>query len=247
MGPWKRNRPIIHLPKAFLVDMDDTLITFSAAGDGAWRAVCTKYASQVNGVTGAGQLLAAISAAGHQYWGDPERHRAGRLNLLMARREVVALALTALGEANNPLADRIADEYSVLQYDLLDWFAGAEQTLEQLRRDRVRLVLVTNGQAFLQRAKINRFHLDRYFEAILIEDEMGFGKPDPRVYRKALTGLALSAKDVRMIGDNLLWDVKGAQDAGMEAIWVDFRGSGLPEGSLVVPDRILLSFSGLYG
>jgi putative hydrolase of the HAD superfamily len=285
MGIWNRNQSIIHLPKALLVDMDDTLLTYSAASESAWRAVCVKHAPQVGGAADAGDLQTAISAAGRRYWEDPERHRQGRLNLLMARRTVVSLALAALdsmggfrtsGPSNpdsldriiskmimdsfdpdnhrgtvpsisdNPVANDIADDYSILQYELLEWFPGAEKTLEQLCRDRIRLVLVTNGQAMLQRAKINRFHMERFFEAVLIEEEAGFGKPDPRIYRKALAGLSLQANDVRMVGDNLQWDVKGAQDAGMEGIWVDFRRKGLPVGSLIRPDRILTSISGLY-
>ena len=42
------------------------------------------------------------------------------------------------------------------------------------------LAMITNGASATQRAKIERFHLAPYFDHILIEGELGFGKPEPR-------------------------------------------------------------------
>jgi len=247
MGIGKPGSSFIHLPKAIIVDLDDTLITYTAAGEAAWHAVCTHHAASMAVGMDAERLYRGIADARHDYWKDPERHRQGRLNLLAARRELVAMALESLGCGNRDKAEAIADEYSALQYEWLEWFPGAEKTLEALCKDRMRLVLATNGQTLLQRAKINRFHLERFFQHILVEEEMGFGKPDPRVYQKALGLLGLPASEVWMVGDNLQWDVKGAQDAGLKGIWVDFQGTGLPVGSDTIPDRIIKSFSCLQG
>ena len=243
----KQNKGMIHLPKAMIVDLDDTLITYSAAGDAAWRAVCTRHAASVGSGMDAERLFQVLEETRHAFWSDPERHRRGRLNLLVTRRELVAKALDSLGCVDPTLAETIADEFSTLQYEWLEWFPGAEKTLETLRRDRVRLILATNGQTVLQRAKIRRFHLERFFSDFLIEEELGYGKPDPRVYEKALFLFRLPSSEVWMVGDNLAWDVKGAQDAGMTGIWIDFRNQGLPAGSDIRPNRILKSFSSLYG
>ena len=54
----------------------------------------------------------------------------------------------------------------------------------------MRLALVTNGAASLQRQKIARFELEPLFDLILVEGELGFGKPDERIYRLALNELA---------------------------------------------------------
>ena len=70
---------------------------------------------------------------------------------------------------------------------------------------------------------------------------MGFGKPDPRVFQLALDGLGVAASDAWCVGDNLVWDVGGAQALGIHGIWRDWRGLGLPDGSDVVPDRTVRS------
>ena len=66
-----------------------------------------------------------------------------------------------------------------------------------------RLALLTNGGSKGQRLKIDRFNLAMLFDVILIEGEVGFGKPDPRIYTKALAALDVPASEAWMIGDNL--------------------------------------------
>jgi putative hydrolase of the HAD superfamily len=97
----------------------------------------------------------------------------------------------------------------------------------------------------MQRSKIERFGLAAHFDAILIEGEVGFGKPDPRVYRRALDVLAVAPGDAWMVGDNLEWDVAEPQRQGIYGIWIDIRGSGLPHGHPVRPDRIIRRLSEL--
>ena len=80
---------------------------------------------------------------------------------------------------------------------------------------------------------------------ILIEGEIGFGKPDPRVYTRALAALGVAAGDTWMVGDNLEWDVAEPQRQGIYGIWIDVRGSGLPSGQPVRPDRIIRRLSDL--
>ncbi len=50
-----------------------------------------------------------------------------------------------------------------------------------------------------------------------------------------------------MVGDNLVFDVGGAQAVGMHGVWVDMRGRGLPEAPVAVPDRIVTSIAELAG
>ena len=96
--------------------------------------------------------------------------------------------------------------------------------------------LVTNGNREFQRNKINRFDLARYFEAIIIEDEFGVGKPDQRVFLAALEQLGAMPAQTWMVGDDLQRDIAGAQKMGIYSIWCDYGRNGLPESSKVKPD-----------
>ena len=97
----------------------------------------------------------------------------------------------------------------------------------------------------MQRQKIVRFGLEPLFDMILVEGELGFGKPDERIYQMALTGLAAESRHAWMIGDNLEWDVEQPQKLGMTGIWVDRDGAGVPASSAVHPDLVIRSLAEL--
>ena len=97
----------------------------------------------------------------------------------------------------------------------------------------------------MQRGKITRFGLTDLFDTILIEGEVGFGKPDPRVYARALESLEVAAADAWMVGDNLEWDVAEPQRQGIYGIWIDVWGRGLPPRHPVRPNRIIRRLSEL--
>jgi putative hydrolase of the HAD superfamily len=79
------------------------------------------------------------------------------------------------------------------------------------------------------------------FDVVLIEGELGYGKPDRRIYELALSRLRRSPADTWMVGDNLEWDVAAPQELGIYGIWVDASGKGLPAGSSIRPDRVVQS------
>ena len=93
--------------------------------------------------------------------------------------------------------------------------------------------------------KIKRFKLDRLFDHILIEGELGYGKPDKRVFLKALELLDVLPHYVWMIGDDLERDIAGAQHLGIYSIWVDWRKTGLPRYTSIRPDKTIHSISEL--
>ncbi len=235
---------MVKLPRALLLDLDDTILDDSTGIATCWRDACTSSCSALNGLD-AEVVFAAIDRTREWYWSDPERHRAGRLELAWARGEVVRLALADLGVDDAELARRIGDKYHALRDESLRPLDDAVSTVEWLRSQGCRLALLTNGGGKAQRQKIDRFNLAPLFHAILIEGEVGFGKPDPRIYTQALATLGVPAADTWMVGDNLEWDVAGPQREGIAGVWIDARDSGVPAGREVRPDRIITRLADL--
>ena len=230
------------LPKAILFDLDDTILAFSECAEPTWRRICEKFAFRVEGLK-TEVLFEAIRQSRTWFWQNPERHRRGRLNLGMARREIVAGAFHRLKINDGTLANEIADSYTSKREETVQLFPGAIEALHRLREKGIRLALITNGNADEQRRKIEKFGLANLFDYILVEDEFGVGKPDERVYVHSLDRLNVEPEDTWMIGDNLDWDVKSPQRLGIFAIWVDFAGKGLPDATQVHPDRIIRNLS----
>ena len=235
------------LPRALLVDLDDTILAYDAVTEEAWWTVCRSFAGRLG--IDAAALYAAVRRCSHDYWSDPGRHRWGRLHLDLARAELVGHALSDLGlepaEGVRSLAGEIAAAYDRERTEAMYPLPGAIKALRDLADRGVRLGLLTNGNGADQRAKIERFGLEPLFDCIVIEGEFGVGKPDERVFRHALARLAALPQQAWMVGDDLERDVGGAQRVGIRGVWVDWRGAGLPMGSPIRPDRVVRALADL--
>jgi len=235
--------PTRRLPKAILLDLDDTILDDSGNVAQCWREACEAHRPELGSIEPAA-LHEAIDRSRTWYWADPIRHRDGRLDMPAARREIVRLSLGEFGIEAPPLAERIAEAYGSHRDRGVQPLAHAIETVRWLRERGCKLALLTNGNGAVQRSKVDRFRLAELFEVVLIEGELGFGKPDPRVYGLALEGLGIEPTDAWMVGDNIEWDVAAPQRLGIHGIWIDVRGAGLPADS-PRPDRIIRSLAEL--
>jgi putative hydrolase of the HAD superfamily len=231
---------IRELPHAVLVDLDDTLVDGSAVVD-CWAIACECCPPIVQPQP----VLAEILRLRDWYWSDPVRHREGRLDLSAARRHIAQTALVNIGCDAAGLAERIAERYDRCRDERTILFPDAVAVLAWLRESGCRLALVTNGAAAMQRQKIARFRLEPWFDVILVEGELGFGKPDERIYQLALAELAVAPRHTWMIGDNLEWDVGSPQKLGITGIWVDRAGAGVPGSCAVRPDFVVRNLAEL--
>ena len=230
------------LPRVLLIDLDDTVVRYGAGGEGLWAEVLERFAAVLP--RPAPQLHEAITASARRFWSDAERSRRARQDMFGARRLVLAQAFERLGlSGEGELVREVADAYSSEREARVAPFPGALAALAELRRRGHRLGLLTNGGAPLQRAKIERYDLARFFDAVRIEGEVGVGKPEPAAFAGALAALGASGEPAVMIGDDLAADVAGARAAGLGAIWIDHAGAGPPAGPH--PDRIVRALADL--
>ena len=230
------------LPRAMLIDMDDTILSAYGRPEIAWNNVAAEFASEFAPLSPQ-HVAAAIVDAGRKFWAAAEP--AWRLKLAEARHEVVKAGFATLDSGGHALprdlAVRLADRFTAYREEEMFVFPGAHDAIDALKAHGVKLALVTNGAAIDQRAKIERFGLAHRFDHIQIEGEHGFGKPEERAYLHAMQALGVAAPETWMVGDNLEWEVVAPQRLGIYAIWIDVHGDGLPAGSTVRPDRIIRS------
>ncbi|MBL8529144.1 MAG: HAD family hydrolase [Burkholderiales bacterium] len=103
---------------------------------------------------------------------------------------------------------------------------------------RFRLAAVSNAPCSLQ-AKMDQLGLSRFFEAMLLSQELGAFKPESAVYAAALSRLGVAAPTALMIGDTLETDVFGPWRSGIRAIWIQptFAGTQRMESwGAIAPD-----------
>lgn len=228
-----------------LFDLDDTLLCYEGVASPAWDAVCSAFALENN--QNGTLLREQVEQVRKWYWSSPRRHKRGRKNMLAARERILFLALCKSGIPGRALAGRYAKEmalrYTETRDALMHLFPDSLPVLWQLRAAGYRLGLVTNGTGAGQREKLARFNLEEFFEYIFIEQEAGFGKPDPRIYKKALAAFHVLPENCLMVGDNPAWDVYPALRLGMRAVW--FNPSGRTEPLPLMQIKALSELPGL--
>ncbi len=234
------------LPRAMLIDMDETILSAYGRPEIAWNTVAAEFAGEFAPLSPQ-QVAAAILNSARQFWTNAGAE--WRLKLEEARHEVVRGGFASLASAGRALpqdlAVRLADRFTAYREEQMFIFPGAHDAIDALKARGVKLALVTNGAAVPQRAKVERFELAHRFDHIQIEGEHGFGKPEERAYLHAMEALGVTAPDTWMIGDNLEWEIEVPQRLGIYAIWMDAHGEGLPADTTVRPDRIIRSLSEL--
>ncbi|MBT5266495.1 MAG: HAD family hydrolase [Rhodospirillaceae bacterium] len=232
-----KHRPA-HRPKAILFDLDDTLISTHMSPRQVWRdtiePILTAETSEA-----LDDIAEAIVRSAKQFWSDPERHKVGRMDLIAARKTIVADALHGWAFFSDDVISALAHGHATMQHDRTALYPDAIETLTALRDEGVALALVTNGAAPIQRRKVERFALAPRFDHIQIEGEAGVGKPEPAAYRKALSALRAEPEETWMVGDNLEWEVAAPQRLGIHGIWRDPAGIGELPDTHIKPDRVI--------
>lgn len=95
---------------------------------------------------------------------------------------------------------------------------GAIELLTKLK-DAYQLHVITNGFKEVQHTKLQQCALDPYFEHIIISEDIGYNKPDVRIFREAERLANTNREECLMIGDNFNTDIVGAKNAGWQSIW----------------------------
>jgi len=98
---------------------------------------------------------------------------------------------------------------------------GAVSVLEGLAKAGKRIGLICNTgmtPGFALRRFLESEGVLEYFDFLAFSDEIGFRKPDSRVFHLVARKLKVDPRSVVHVGDNLRVDVLGAKSAGFKAI-----------------------------
>ena len=96
---------------------------------------------------------------------------------------------------------------------------GAESLLIGLK-NRIGVVLLTNGFADVQRARIARLGLVDTFDHVIISEEVGAAKPDRAIFDIAFERMGRPDKSsVLIMGDSLSSDIQGGLNYGIDTCW----------------------------
>jgi putative hydrolase of the HAD superfamily len=153
------------------------------------------------------------------------------------------LTLKELGvkdPSRSQLAIRAWDDYLAEWPRQTSFYPETPAILEQLR-GRYKLGVVTN---FMDGPTARRIFDDldynAIFDSLIVSAEVGYMKPAPILFEKALEELDSKAENTLMVGDTYEADVVGAHNAGLRGVLIDLYGAHIEQlrGSDAVINRI---------
>ncbi len=99
-----------------------------------------------------------------------------------------------------------------------------ENTIEVLEylKEEYKLHIITNGFQEIQHTKMANSLIDHYFDTVTTSEEVGVKKPHSLIFERALEKANAIPGTSLMVGDNLEADIRGAEKAGMKAIFFDY-------------------------
>ncbi len=135
-------------------------------------------------------------------------------------RKVVGLGLTItfndlVGPERTPEALRFFRErYDEVFAENTHLLPGAREVVAELNRRGIRQAVATNKLGRFSRAIIKHFGMEKFFVAILGDEDVSMNKPDPEMLLSALGKMALPREGVVMVGDSLI-DIQSAKNTGI--------------------------------
>ena len=105
-------------------------------------------------------------------------------------------------------------EYFMKYRNKVKLFDGVERTLKKLKENYL-IGTITNGNASLEKIGLNNL-----FDFETKAADIGFMKPDPKIFQAAIKKAKCKSNEIVHVGDSYEKDIIGAKSANMNYIWL---------------------------
>jgi YjjG family noncanonical pyrimidine nucleotidase len=190
-------------------DADGTLFDYDKAERLALERTLGEF-----GFAMAPATLQAYHRFNQQVWTAFEQGTISSQELRMRRFELL------FQETGVPIApSAFSDLYLQNLSQVSELLPGAQEVVEALH-GRYQMAVVTNGLHEVQRPRLERSTVGKYFSALIISEEVGAAKPDPAYFEAAFRRIGNPPKaGVLLIGDNWSSDIEGGNRYGLDTCW----------------------------
>lgn len=200
------------------IDLDDTLYDFSAASREAFRETyeLLDYGRFFDSFE---HYLSIYEPYNLELW---RIYGEGKITKEELNRRRYSHPLETVGINDQELADTFCREALgriPTKNRLID---GAIELLEYLR-PKYNMYILSNGFKELQSHKMRTAGIDKYFDALILSEDIGVNKPNRELYEYALQKTGALLEESIMIGDMFDTDIVGAANIGMEQIYFNAK------------------------
>jgi putative hydrolase of the HAD superfamily len=109
----------------------------------------------------------------------------------------------------------------------LPLFSDTRRCLEDLQAQGRQLAIISNsrGEDHVREILIRR-DIEGFFQAIVSSGSEGVAKPDPEIFRRALSRVHAVPEESFYVGDLAFTDAKAAAAVGLHSVWLNRWGTG---------------------
>jgi YjjG family noncanonical pyrimidine nucleotidase len=217
--------------RGFLLDADNTFFDYDRAEREAFLEAVTPALPGVPPE----EAHAAYSRINAEHWARFERRDISAGQLKVDRFRILLEVFGRRPEDSD--AAGLSMRYLAALSGKAFFLPHAREVLEELSRRAV-LCLITNGLTLVQKGRIRQAGIGPLFRAVLISEELGLAKPDPRYFLRAAEAAGLPPSQLLCVGDNASADIGGARAAGIAGCWYNPGGAAWP-GPGEPPERVI--------
>lgn len=165
------------------------------------------------------QFWGSFQKINMRYWN--ERNKAGH-HILEVLEYSFRDTLKEL-ELDCSISNALANRYWKLFCHTCHFEEYAQDLLANLHEN-YQLAIISNGIGEAQRSRLQVGKIAHYFDELIISDEVGYWKPDKKIFETALAQLNIHHTEALFIGDSLHDDYHGSINAGIDFCFYNPKG-----------------------
>jgi putative hydrolase of the HAD superfamily len=200
-----------------------------------------RFVARTAGVEGTDRELRAAYRQGMGVAYRSVAVRACYSHRTLFRAAFAATAAALGGTIDEATADETVDRQYRTTIEEAVLRPGCLETLATLQRSSIHVQIVSNIDDEQFEPMLERFDLFRVIDAWTSSEQAGSCKPDPAIYRLAVTKAAVVPEEVLFVGDSIRHDVEGPAKLGMRTAWLAPRVDADPGGAR--PDAVITALA----
>ncbi|HCW54057.1 MAG TPA: HAD family hydrolase, partial [Clostridium sp.] len=110
--------------------------------------------------------------------------------------------------------------FRIMSMEYVRLYEGAEELLIKLKENNKKIYLLSNAQRIFTIYEMRALGIEKYFDDIFISSDNFTCKPDSKFYMNLIKKHNLDLKESIMIGNDLISDIKGAQECGIDTLYI---------------------------
>ena len=144
----------------------------------------------------------------------------------------VAEALSNLGFRVTPEDSRVKAGLNIFFQDFIDSLSLREGAKKLLKKSgqQSKVGLISNfTHAPVIYKSLRKLGISEFFNVVVVSEEIGWRKPNARIFQEALNKLDVPSSQAVYIGDSPIEDIKGAEQAGLKTVFVPSQFNSLKD------------------